>query len=331
MRKYLSIILALITWLTLNGATDPHLSQFYASPMYLAPSFAGSTGGTRIALNYRDQWPKMPGSFITYAASVDHYFSEYKSGLGLMIMRDQAGGGKLNLTDISAQYAYNIEINNTWHVRPGLEFSYLNKHKDYSKFVFGDQLDFDENNPTTIEIPTDDRINYYDFAISTLAHNKDIWFGGTIDHLINLNKALSEKNNYPEIKYAIFGGGNISLQKSYYKKEVNKILLAFHFRSQETNQQLDFGTYYQKNELLVGLWYRGIPVFAKSPTHDALTVMLGYKLNGFSIGYSYDITISKLITHTGGAHELSFIYEIQEQYGFSNRRRRITAVPCPIF
>ena len=331
MRSYIIIILLLLSLFTVDGATDPHLSQFYASPMYLAPSFAGSTGGTRIALNFRDQWPKIPGSFVTYAASVDHYFPEYKSGLGVMIMRDQAGGGKLNFTDIAAQYSYNIEINNIWHVRPGLEFSYLNKHIDYDKIIFGDQIDLNGINPTSIEIPTNDRINYYDFAFSTLAHNKDIWFGGALDHLINFNKAFAAKDNFAKFKYAIFGGGNISLQRSHYKKDINRILLAFHFRSQETNQQLDFGTYYQKNELLVGIWYRGIPIFAKSPTHDALTIMMGYKLNGFCIGYSYDITISKLITHTGGAHELSFIYEIEEQRTFSRRRKRITPVPCPVF
>ncbi len=328
MKKIFIIILSFIALLN-HVSADPQLSQFYASPLYLAPSFAGATGGTRIGLNFRDQWPKIPGSFITYAVSVDHYVESYKSGLGLMILRDQAGGGKLNLTDIAGQYSYNIKINNTWHLRPGLEFTYFQRSKDYSKIYFSDQMSLDGINPTSVELFTDDKLSYYDFATSVMAHNKDLWFGATADHLIKINPALRENDAYAPMKFTVFGGGNIPFQKVSYRKDISKLLLAFHFRSQGTLQQLDFGTYYQKNELLVGLWYRGIPVFG--PSNDALTVMLGYKVNDFTIGYSYDITISKLITHTGGAHELSFTYEIPKRQGWSKRRSKVTAVPCPIF
>src|SRR3972149_978108 len=95
---------------------DTQFSQFYAAPLYLGPSFAGASGNTRLVLNFRDQWPKIPGSFVTYAFSIDHYFSQYKSGLGLLVLRDQAGGGKLNTTNISANYSYNIKLGNIWRI-----------------------------------------------------------------------------------------------------------------------------------------------------------------------------------------------------------------------
>ena len=74
MSRVFKLILFLIVLLNLNSfGQDPQFSQFYANPMYLSPSFAGSTNGTRAVLNFRDQWPAIPGSFITYSASVDHY------------------------------------------------------------------------------------------------------------------------------------------------------------------------------------------------------------------------------------------------------------------
>lgn len=45
------------------------------------------------------------------------------------------------------------------------------------------------------------------------------------------------------------------------------------------------------------------------------------------IGYSYDVTISKLTVKSGGAHELSLIYEWPQKP--KNRRHRV--VPCPKF
>ena len=106
------------------------------------------------------------------------------------------------------------------------------------------------------------------------------------------------------------------------------MFVAFNFKSQGKDQQLDFGTYYEKTGMNIGLWYRGIPIF-KSISHDALTIMFGYKVNGVSFGYSYDITISKLITHTGGAHEISLSYSLNQNPW--NKRKKVAPVPCPLF
>ena len=39
---------------------DPQFTQFYANPLYLAPSFAGATKQHRAAGSFRDQWPGFP-------------------------------------------------------------------------------------------------------------------------------------------------------------------------------------------------------------------------------------------------------------------------------
>jgi hypothetical protein len=48
---------------------DPTFSQFYANKLYLSPSFAGATEQYRLAMNYRNQWPAVPGVFNTYSIS----------------------------------------------------------------------------------------------------------------------------------------------------------------------------------------------------------------------------------------------------------------------
>ncbi|GAH63476.1 unnamed protein product, partial [marine sediment metagenome] len=98
-------------------------------------------------------------------------------------------------------------------------------------------------------------------------------------------------------------------------------------KKQEHFSQLDLGLYWYKNPLVFGVWYRGIPVLQKQ-IGDAIILLVGYKTQDFHIGYSYDFTISNLITVTGGAHEISMVFEFRTN---PRRKRKIHAIPCPEF
>ena len=43
-------------------------------------------------------------------------------------------------------------------------------------------------------------------------------------------------------------------------------------------------------------------------------------------GYSYDFTISRLVTNTGGAHEVSLIYKFDIE-----QKKKFKPIPCPEF
>jgi hypothetical protein len=60
--------------------------------------------------------------------------------------------------------------------------------------------------------------------------------------------------------------------------------------------------------LLGGLWFRH--TFGNS---DAIIVLAGYEMKFFKIVYSYDLTVSKLGTNTGGAHEISLIFNFENK------------------
>ena len=70
--------------------------------------------------------------------------------------------------------------------------------------------------------------------------------------------------------------------------------------------------YYNQYLFTLGLWYRGIPIVKSYKpgyaNNDAVSFIAGYKKDRISVGYSYDLTISKLFRSTGGAHEISVTY-----------------------
>ncbi len=307
---------------------DPQFSQFYSSPLHLGPSFAGASGKTRISLNYRDQWPKLPGVFVTYAFAADHYAKSLNSGFGLSFMNDQAGNGKISTTNVAANYSYNVKLNERWNFRPGIKFFYHQYHIDYSKVVFNDQLGFDYVNPSSVEgLPQDSRFSYYDFGSSIMFYNSRYWIGGMVDHLIKASPSFQDNPNYKPLKYSLFGGTQIPLESLHYKQDLHSLYAAFHFKSQRNVSQMDIGAYYQKEHFLVGLWYRGIPMISEAHGSDAIILMMGYRDDNFSVGYSYDATISRLITNTGGAHEISFTYTFSGSDVFNIREYE--PLPCP--
>ncbi len=333
MNKIIYFILFLIS-ISLKGfGQDPQFSQFYANPVYLSPSFAGSTSGTRAVLNFRDQWPAIPGSFITYSASIDHFFPRYNSGVGLQVLRDQAGTGQLGLTTVAASYSYQIKFNKKWSIRPGLMLNYNIRSIDFDKLQFNDQMDIDGNSPTSIETPTLEKIQYPDAGFSFMAYNKLYWGGFMLDHLFNPNQSLIDGVSRIPVKFRLFGGRKfIVANAKRYNEETIKV--AFSYKAQGKFDQLDLGAYWNRDPFIFGLWYRGIPLFKDyGPDYinnDAFAILVGYKYKNLTFGYSYDITISRIFSNTAGAHEISLIFLFNQNQKVRHKRKAVI-IPCPKF
>ncbi len=314
-------------------AQDAQFSQFYANPLYLSPSFAGSTDGTRAVINFRDQWPGIPGAFITYAASIDHYFPSQNSGVGLQVLKDQAGSGQLALTTIAASYSYKMRFNRKWTLLPGLGLSYNVRSIDFYKLKFPDQMHISGNSPVSTEVPSLEKVNYPDASFSVLAYNYFYWGGISFEHLFMPNQSLINGVSHVPIKVRVYGG------RKFVYSNVNRwneesIKLAFSYKAQGKYDQLDLGAYWSKGSFVVGLWYRGIPLFKKYEkghfNHDAFIILAGYKYKTLAFGYSYDITISRIFANTHGSHEISLIYEFNQDQRV-RRKRRSKMVSCPKF
>lgn len=334
MKKLFYIILSFLAFSA--NAQDPQFSQFYAAPLFLGPSFAGSADGLRVTTNFRDQWPRLPGEFITYAAGVDNYFTNYRSGLGLFVMHDRAGAGAYSISSFALQYCFNAKLARDLYFKPGLETSYNQRTIDFNSILFADQMNrtFDEDNvPTSIEAPPKERFSQFDFSSSMLFYSSDYWVGVAVNHLLSLHKSVADNDYYTPLKISFYGGYRFELNSGglHSRARMENIFISTYFRRQSQLSQLDFGAYYQKVPFIFGLWYRGIPLFQGTLSQDALAVLLGYSWNNFTFGYSYDFTISRLISVTGGSHEFSFAYVFPSHYSSSSKKKKHQPTPCPIF
>jgi len=219
LKLYILLIFSFITT-TVAYPQDPQLTQFFSSPLYLAPSFAGTGLGSRAVLNFRDQWLAIPGAFVTYMFSLDHNFYRYRSGVGLLFLRDQAGSGHLATTQVSLNYSYNIVINRMINIRPAMAVVFAQRSIDYSRLLFNDQLSFEYGVTPTVESRLIEKRQYIDFVYSTVVFTRRYWGGVNIAHLLQPDQSLLNEGLSPvPTELTVFGGGKWKRGSSLFRKE----------------------------------------------------------------------------------------------------------------
>jgi type IX secretion system PorP/SprF family membrane protein len=324
--KYFFVLFIILT--VEASGQDPTFSQFYANPLYLSPSFAGATEEYRLSINYRNQWPSVPGVFHTYSIGFDKAMPNFNSGIGVLATYDVAGSGDLSTTNIGLLYSYDFNINKEWHIRPGVQFKFYYLGLNIYKLIFNSQITGSGTTPP-ITPPPFDNVADVDFTTSALAYNDKIWAGFTLDHLFTPKQSFYGDESSLPVKLNLYGGVRILGQTRLRKKLIEALSVAANFQAQGKYMQTDIGLYYYKDPLIFGLWYRGIP-FLTTQAGDAVIGLVGIKTKNLHIGYSYDFTISNLISSSGGAHEISLVYEFTS-FTIGTGKKRIRAIPCPEF
>lgn len=316
------LIVAALIWSTMLQAQDPHFTQFYANPLYLNPAFAGTAWCPRFVMNFRDQWPGLSGTYVTYAASYDQNIDAISGGIGFSVLHDRAGRSTLNTNNISAMYSYHYAINRHFSVRAALQGTFFQKTLDWSKLTFGDQIDprygFIYN---TQEVRGNNQKSGIDFSAGLLAYSKKFFGGFAVHHITEPEEGIIGQNSKLPRKYTAHAGAVIPLSRNLQEASISPNIL---FKQQASFQQLNLGLYFTKGPFVGGVWYRN---------KDAFIFLIGLEQSKpkgpkFKVGYSYDVTVSKLaINASKGSHEasLSYIFPCRK------KRPKWRTISCPSF
>ncbi|MBI3511068.1 MAG: type IX secretion system membrane protein PorP/SprF [Bacteroidetes bacterium] len=299
------------------SAQDPELTQFYASPIYLNPALAGSNICPRMCMSYRAQWPGIYGTYSTMAFSVDRLAYKVKGGIGLIVVNDRAAKGTLNTTGIGLIYAPTIPLSHTVSVSAAIQAGYWQKTVDWNKLTFGDMIDpkrgFIYN---TDEVPGMQRKGNFDLAAGMVLSSRHFFAGVAVHHILQPNESFLNGTSILPRKYTAHAGGIIPLGESRYDESY--ISPNVMYQQQGDFKQLDLGIYVKKESIVGGLWYRG---------NDSFILLIGVESGLLKIGYSYDVTVSKLSNATAGSHEITLGYTMK----CKPPKRKYRPVSCPSF
>jgi type IX secretion system PorP/SprF family membrane protein len=304
-------------------AQDPSFSQFYSNPLYLNPAFAGSNHNGRIGGNYRNQWPRIPGKWITYNAFGDIYTPPFSGGLGFIAMQDVAGEGLLSTSSFGLIQSFERPIPKVVRIRAGYNVSVISKKVDWSRLTFSDQLDPTKGNIyETKAVPSNGK-TFVDFAAGFILDFPRFriskseltnTFGMSFNHLTQPNQSLTGGTAAPlplktTIHYnlVISTGGSTPGEKTLY------VSPNFIYEKQNEYRTFNFGFYVTKDPMIAGIFFRKKEV-ANFRDSDALILYVAVRSDinksaTMRLGYSYDLTVSGLAPNTMGAHELSIVFE----------------------
>ena len=340
---YIGCILGNINLVT---AQDPQFSQFYAAPLYLNPAFAGSTNQARIGMNYRNQWPSIDANFTTVSAFFDMYVEDYNSGVGAVLTRDREGIQGLQSMSLAVQYAYDLKIIPGLSFRPGFQAAVYYRSINFDRLTFGDQFDpatGDVINPISVEALNTGQFKIFpDISAGGLFYTNRAWLGFAAHHLTQPNQSLIGEVSKLPMKLSAHAGFKFFFKPGaigegiYARKSERSVAPAFQYRHQGVSDQMDLGLYFTFEPIIIGTWYRGIPLKSVNgfSNNESIVLLFGFTQKGekdiLNIGYSYDYTISQLGAGSGGAHEISLVYSWSTRNPRKPPKDKLV-IPCPDF
>ncbi len=325
--SYLQILFIFFFTNQIINGQDVSFSQLLSNPLYLNPAYAGTKQCGRLIMNYRNQWPSIPNNYVTYSASFDKHIEKLNGGVGLLAMTDAIGTNQMKINQISAIYSYKASLSRHSFFRTAIQATYMQYSLNSSELVFGDQLD-PVSGPiysTTENIEGSYFSSKADFSSGIFYSHKKIFGGFTINHL-NRPKIGFFTNSRLPVKLTLHSGLIIDISNSQYTGNNSvdiTITPQFIWQKQDMFNLVVVGGEISFEPLIVGIWMKN-----NLDNSNSFTTLAGLESEGFRMGYSYDISIGKAVTGSGGAHEISLGY----LFGCKNKKtKNKNIINCPSF
>lgn len=316
-------ILFVIVGLNLQ-AQDIHFSQFQYSPMNLNPGLTGVfSGDMRFVNNFKPQWNSVPVSYLQIATGIDaRFINKDDNGpfaVGFFLDYDQAGDSQLSFLQLSVtgSYSINFDRDRRNYLTIGGTLSGVQRSFEDYRLFFDTQYkegQLDSSLPSQ-ETFDNNKVMFGDIATGINLHlaapldRSTLDIGTGVYHLLEPNKSFSDDTE-------------VTLKRRYTGYAIGVKTINSHLDALAhgiVNLQGDHSEY------IIGLAARQFLI--KRPTkivtmdvgvsyrlEDAIIPYLGFHYNGWQVGVSYDINLSKFREASLGlgSFEISAIYIITD-------------------
>lgn len=322
----LSLIVGILLCLPAIGQ-DINYSQYFSTPLYYNPAFTGLNTGLRARFLFRDQWPTLPVDIKSYYFSADIGDRNLPGagGIGLMVHSDDPGYGLISNLEAALTVGVRIPITAFMVAQVGVKAAVVQRLVNWDELVFSDQLDPKYGNiyQTGFIPPDADKRVYPDFAAGGILQfisptgsiNGNIGFA--CDHIFKPDQAFLSNASAPlPRKWVVHGDIVISSgysSSSFYRSadEPLKLNIGFLYQNQAKFNSLQVGLNMLKFNIYLGGWYKTVMT---GNTGSSVVLLAGYRYNfapdmSVKFIYSYDLQVSKSLSGTGGAHEISLVLE----------------------
>ena len=299
----LTVALAALTSVSF-AQQDPQFTQFMHSKLIYNPGYAGTSEAICANVLYRQQWVNFPGAPKTGLVSFDMPIGQLPIAIGLNVMTDQIGFSKTLFARLALAYNRHIgagilgigidggvlqqQFNGTWITPDGSGVH------DATIPAYTSGSGAGTTNPGLNKLSYDLGFGaFYSIA------NK-MYVGISSTHLAAQDLKASDSVKYKLARhYYIVGGYTFNFGEGG-KHGINPNVK---IKSDAASTQLDVNLTYIYNRMFwIGVSYR---------MQDAIAPMIGARFlkdKSLKVGYSYDLTLSKIKGYSSGTHEIMLGY-----------------------
>jgi type IX secretion system PorP/SprF family membrane protein len=335
MKKLLTVTAA--AWFALVGSVHaqqrPHYTQYVLNNFILNPAVAGIENYTDLKISHRHQWVGLNGAPVTTYASIHgpwrksdddvetattihppgdnprgrSFVADYTApanhhGVGFTVINDRTG--PLNRFSATAAYAYHIGIGPRTNLSMGVGLGIQNMTLNTNK------LDFGAANPIDPAVAGSMYMNRIrpDVNLGLWLYSADYFIGASAQNIVSSKFSYAEDTVKFEtgklVPHLFFTAGYrffLSDDLSFLPSAQIRYLTA-------SPVSFDINAKFQYRDFIwAGTSFR---------IDDGFSAMLGLNVNStFNIGYSYDITTSRLNTVSRGTHEIMVGFLLGNRYG----------------
>ena len=305
MKKILVILLsaiAALSGLEVSAQQDPIYNQYMFNPLVINPAYAGSRDRMSVVILNRSQWVGFGGGQpSTQTVSFHSPFFQGKVGLGVVVSRDVIG--PISRTGVSGSYAYRMRLR-TGKLAFALRTGANNYVFDFNKIEYKDG-----NEPLVSQDKTTGWIANFDFGVRY--STSKLYAGLTFINLNNANLNFSESDTS---RFAAALSRHVNFTAGYALK-INKDFVLkpstmIRYEKGPTGGSTVNGGSQTAGVLVADL---NVSVLYKDMVWAGISVrstksviaVLEYNITKqFRLGYSYELTLSKLRTTNSGTHEI---------------------------
>ena len=294
MHKRLILLLLLIILVkNVNSQQDPLLTHFIYNKMAFNPGSTGLDEGFNATTAYRNQWDKVDGAPNSAILNIEGNMNRFfPGGLGLNFYHDAIGFNRQN--NLMLNYSYPISIGQDL-LSAGIGIGMTNFGMKPT-WVTPDQS---SNGTADKSLPIGFSSTGLDLNLGLYYKStKRFYVGLSMTHLTasNLKNKSDATQTFKVARHAYIMAG-------YKTKLIGPGALDFQMilRTDLHKASFDLNTRYILEKIgYIGLTYR---------TTDAVAIMLGFiPVKNLTVGYSYDLTLSKLTSVSRGSHEVLLKY-----------------------
>ena len=304
----------------LAEAQSYSFSQFFSTPLALNPALNGSAQTRfRFSGNFRNQWmyggtPYLTGSLGVETKILASQLPEYHGwGVGAGVLMDQSNGGGLTYSMYSLGTAYHVALDasgvQTFGV--GIQGTFNQRSINLNRLTFENQFGSGGFNSSVSigEAFQNLTRSYMDIHAGLLyQYNGDrVQFniGGALYNILEPRSNSSLTEYILPRRFVLHSGFNTDITEGM------GLMGSLTSMSVSGLSNLTAGLALRKDlesfSLMGGCWYR---------LGDAIIPYVGLNTNGFTVGISFDNTVSGLrtVSQTRNAFELGMIFTPMREY-----------------